>query len=211
MQNLLNTWLTTSSRRKILLLRHGEIETAGDERRFIGQIDLPLSDVGRKQARYWQSCLAGGSLGAIIASDRWRCRETARIIAGNDGDIETVDELREIDLGQWEGKRVSEVKQRWSEAYRQRGLDMAGFRPPDGESFLDLQRRVVPAFEAAVKRSAPPLLIVTHAGVMRMLLCHFLGMPVENLFRIALGYGAMTLVDALATGYRVHALNLLPG
>ena len=118
--------------------------------------------------------------------------------------------LREIDLGQWEQKRVSEVKTRWPDAYRQRGLDLAGFRPPGGECFLDLKKRVVPAFDAAVEKSSSPVLIVTHAGVIRMILCHILGMPVENLFRIALGYGAMTLIDLHDTGYQVQAMNLLP-
>lgn len=210
MQNLLTTWLATGSQKKILLLRHGRIQSVSDEKRFIGQIDLPLSDVGKAQAAYWQSCLGTVSLGSVIASDLIRCQETARIIAGGECEIETVSGLREIDLGQWEEKRVSEVKRRWPDAYRQRGLDMAGFRPPAGESFLDLKKRVVPAFNAAVERSTSPVLIVTHAGVMRMILCHILGMPVENLFRIALGYGALTLIDLKAGGYCIQTLNLLP-
>lgn len=210
MQNLVNQWLTSSSQQKILLLRHGDIETAGKEKRFIGQIDLPLSEVGKKQARYWQSCLAGASLGTIIASDLSRCRETARIVAADGYEIETAPGLREIDLGQWDNLAVSEIKRRWPDAYRRRGQDMAGFRPPGGERFLDLKNRVVPAFESAVGRTARPLLIVTHAGVIRMILCHILGMPVENLFRIALGYGALTLVDGQANGYRIQALNLPP-
>ena len=200
----------TTSRKKILLLRHGQIEITGEKKRFIGQIDLPLSDVGRDQAAYWQACLTTVSLESVIASDLSRCQETARIIAAGDDEIETLSGLREIDLGQWEGELVSEVKRRWPEAYRQRGLDMAGFRPPAGESFLDLKKRVVPAFESAVDGAAAPVLMVTHAGVIRMILCHILGMPVDNLFRIALGYGALTLIDLKAGGYCIQALNLLP-
>ena len=74
------------------------------------------------------------------------------------------------------------MKSRWPEAYRQRGLDMAGFRPPDGESFLDLKKRVVPAFEAAVENSDSPVLVVTHAGVIRMLLCYILACPRKTCF-----------------------------
>lgn len=207
---MIDTWLASGSHKKILLLRHGEIETAGPGKRFIGQLDLALSDNGRHQARTWQSRLATLSLGAIVTSDLSRCRETARIIAGGDQKIERVSALREIDLGQWDGERVSDVKERWPDAYRRRGLDMAGFRPPGGESFLDLHKRVLPLFESAVRRLADPLLIVTHAGVIRVIVCHILGMPVENLFRIALDYGALTLIDRQANGYRVQALNLVP-
>jgi alpha-ribazole phosphatase len=210
MQTMLTHCLAADQRKKILLLRHGQIETATHEKRFIGQIDLPLSVVGKAQAAYWQSRLASLALGPVVASPLSRCLETARIVAGGQCEIETIPGLREISLGQWEGVRVSEVKSRWPEAYRQRGLDMAGFRPPDGESFLDLKKRVVPAFEAAVENSDSPVLVVTHAGVIRMLLCHILGMPTENLFRINLGYGALTLVDRQTNDYRVQALNLLP-
>jgi alpha-ribazole phosphatase len=210
MQHMLNAWRVTESRKKILLLRHGAIETGSDEKRFIGQADLPLSDVGRQQARYWSACLDGVSLAPIMASDLSRCQETARIIAAGNLDIEPLAGLREIDLGQWDGELVSEVKRRWPDAYRKRGLDMAGFRPPDGESFLDLQKRVAPAFEEAIKRPGKIVLIVTHAGVIRMILCHILGMPVENLFRIALSHGSLNLIDLQANGYRIQALNLLP-
>jgi alpha-ribazole phosphatase len=203
-------WLAADRWKKILLLRHGQIETATHEKRFIGQIDLPLNTVGRQQAAYWQSCLATLSLGAVVSSPLSRCLETARIVTGGDCEIETISELREISLGRWEGLPISQVKKRWPDAYRQRGLDMAGFRPPDGESFLDLKRRVVPAFEAAVEKTAAPVLVVTHAGVIRMLFCHILGMPMENLFRINLGYGALTLVDLNAGGFSIQALNLLP-
>ena len=205
---MLNDWLIQNSRGKILLLRHGRVEAPDDAKRFIGQSDLPLSEAGRRQAARWQSRLAAVPLGTVVASDLSRCRETARIIAAGDQRVETAAGLREIDLGQWDGLPINEVKRRWPDAYRQRGEDLAGFRPPAGESFLDLQRRVVPAFETVLDRFPAPLLIVTHAGVIRMLLCHILGMPVENLFRIALDYAALALIDRRADGYRVQALNL---
>jgi len=207
---MLNAWLAAESRKKILLLRHGAIETGGAEKRLVGQSDLPLSDAGRQQVRHWKSHLSAMASLTIITSDLERCQETARIIAAREQSIETVAAWREIDLGQWDGRRVAEIKRRWPDAYRQRGQDMAGFRPPGGESFLDLQRRVVPAFEAALQRPEKTLLIVTHAGVIRMLLCHILGMPVENLFRIALGHAALNLIDLMADECRIQALNLLP-
>lgn len=210
MQNTLNGWLASNSQKKILLLRHGTIETGSDEKRFVGQTDLPLSDVGKRQAKYWRDCLAKVPLDHICCSDLTRCDETARIIAADRVDIEHAIELREINLGQWEGLTFARVKNRWPDAFQQRGSDLARFRPPAGESFNDLGQRVIPAFEKAVGQPGKTLLIVAHAGVIRMILCHLLGMPVKNLFRIAQDYAAMNLIDREANGYRIQLLNRLP-
>jgi alpha-ribazole phosphatase len=137
--------------------------------------------------------------------------ETARIIAADrDLEITPQTELREILLGKWDGMTFQRVREHWPDAFRQRGMDLARFRPPDGESFLDLQQRVVPVIQAATDRADRHILIVAHAGVNRVILCHLLGMPVENLFRIDQGVGAMNLVDRQAGRYRIWSLNLLP-
>ena len=211
MQNILNAWLSAESQKKILLLRHGAIQAETDEKRLIGQMDLPLNDMGRHHAQYWRKCLSDVPLARIISSDLSRCMETARIIAADRFvDIAPLAGLREINLGQWDGMSFRQVKQRWPDAYGKRGMEIARFRPTAGESFLDLQQRVVPVFEKAVDQAGKNILIVAHAGVNRMILCHLLGMPPENLFRIAQGWGAMNLIDRQAKGYRIQALNLLP-
>lgn len=211
MRNRLNDWLFADKARKVLLLRHGRIQMDTDEKRFIGQSDLPLSDVGRLQAQYWRECIAGLPLARIVCSDLSRCMETARIIATDHSlDIVPLAGLREIHMGEWDGISFHRVKERWPEAFRKRGMEIARFRPPAGESFLDLQQRVVPAFEKAVDETGKNILIVAHAGVNRMILCHLLGMPPKNLFRIVQGYGAMNLIDRQADGYRIQSLNLLP-
>jgi probable phosphoglycerate mutase len=211
MRKVLKTWLAAGGEKKIILLRHGDTGTRADEKRFIGQTDVPLSDTGRRQAQYWRRCLAEAPPLRIISSDLRRCLETARIIAADhDRDVTPQAELREILLGEWDGMTFDRVRERWPEAFRQRGMDLARFRPPGGESFLDLQQRVIPVLEAAADRADRHMMIVAHAGVNRVILCGLLGMPVENLFRIAQGHGAMNLVDRQAGRYRIAALNLLP-
>ena len=211
MRNHLTAWLCADNQKKILLLRHGAVQAETDEKRLIGQMDLPLTDMGRHQAQYWRECLSDVPLARIISSDLSRCMETARIVAaGRSTPISPLTGLREINLGQWDGMSFRQIKERWPEAYRKRGMEIARFRPPAGESFLDLQQRVVPAFEKAVDQADKNILIVAHAGVNRMILCHLLGMPPENLFRIAQGWGAMNLIDRQANGYRIQLLNLLP-
>jgi probable phosphoglycerate mutase len=137
--------------------------------------------------------------------------ETARIIAADRSlEVAALAGLREIHLGQWDGLSFRQVRERWPEAFRQRGTRMAGFRPPGGESFVDLQHRVVPVFEKAVEQAGRNILIVAHAGVNRMILCHLLGMPPANLFRLAQDRGAMNLIDRQTDGFRIQATNLPP-
>ncbi|MBC2744196.1 MAG: alpha-ribazole phosphatase [Desulfosarcina sp.] len=204
MRNILKTWLFAGSEKKILLLRHGEVQAETDEKRFIGQVDLPLSDMGRHQAQCWWKCLSDAPLERIISSDLSRCMETARIIAAHRSmNVAPLAGLREINLGQWDGMSFRKVKERWPDAFQKRGMEIARFRPPEGESFLDLQQRVVSVFEKAVDQTGKNILIVAHAGVNRMILCHLLGMPPENLFRIAQGWGAMNLIDRQFNKYSI--------
>jgi probable phosphoglycerate mutase len=208
---MLTTWLASGRGKKILLLRHGASLGDTDEKRFIGQTDRPLSNKGRDQAHGWRQWLADAPIERIIASSLSRCVETARILAADRSvEITPLAGLREIDLGDWDGITFRRVREQWPEAFRQRGMAIARFRPPGGESFLDLQHRVVPIFEHAVDQIDRSLLVVAHAGVNRMILCHLLGMPPQHLFRLAQGCGCMNLIDRLACGYRVHSLNLLP-
>lgn len=211
MHNALESWTVRDGEKKILLLRHGEIEMPGEEKCFIGQIDLPLSRRGRAQAAAWRRQLAGIAFTRVVCSDLSRCVETARIVtADRDAPVLPGAEWREIDLGQWDGLTFAAVKTRWPDHFRQRGQIIDEFRPPAGESFTDLQRRVVPVFEKAVAASAGSLLVVAHAGVNRVLLCHLLGMPIAHLFRLDQDYAALNLIVRQAEGFRLHALNLTP-
>ena len=211
MQNILTKWLTEDGEKKVFLLRHGSLQTADNEKRFIGQTDLPLSEQGRRQAKFWSRQLADWPLDGIFCSDLQRCLETANKIAQKCcTSVTPLAELREIDLGRWEGMRFDQVKQLWPDAFRQRGRDIAGFRPPDGESFSDLLQRVVRVFERQVGQNDGNLLIVSHAGVNRVLLCRLLGMPTANLFRIDQGPAAMNILERRPDGIRLQCLNLLP-
>lgn len=214
MKNTLKRWLDKGDGKKILLLRHGEVQNDGNNaKRFIGQIDLPLSDKGRGQAKYWWEQLSDVPLAQIISSDLSRSMETASIIAGHRSlDVEPQAGLREIQLGRWDGLTFCQVRERWPDAFRQRGMQIADFRPPGGESFLDLQQRVVPVFEKAVDNAGRNILIVAHAGVNRMILCHLLDIPPGNLFRLSQDWGAMNLIERQApNGFRIQSINLLPG
>ncbi len=156
----------------ILLARHGETEW-NRERRFQGQLDVPLSDVGREQARDLARLVEGEGLRRIVASPLVRARETAEIVGAQLGlDVDLDDRLKEIDVGDWERRLKDDVEREdpetWA-AFRAAGED---WRFPGGESLQEQQDRVVDALVDVTQARVLPALLVCHRGVIRCALAH---------------------------------------
>ena len=194
----------------LYLLRHGALDRpqAGS---YIGQMDCPLSPEGRSQAHRWRGEFQKLKLTSLWSSDLVRATETAEIIfAGRTMDLQTCRQLREIHLGEWEGVPRSRIRERHPDLWLARGRDPADFRPPGGESFRDVQQRVISKIIRIAAQTPDGSCIVTHAGVIRVAICHFLQMPLNNLFRIRPDYGSLSIVFFSPQRVEVRALNLQP-
>jgi broad specificity phosphatase PhoE len=192
------------------LIRHGEI-TQSEPRRFIGQSDIPLTDFGREQASRMGDFLASQSVDRVVCSPLSRCLESANTICERlDGYLRVLPDLCEISLGAWEGLSVAEVRARFPGVYEARGMNLAGFRPQGGESFVDLLRRSWPAFESIVYGEDERVAIIAHSGVNRVLLCRILDIPLGNLLRLEQGYGCLNIIHHDKNGYRVESINSYP-
>lgn len=185
----------------IWLVRHGMLPP-NPERRMVGARDIPLSSEGREQIRLLARQFmpeVQDSLGAVICSDLDRCRETAAILleALPQGrpPLHVEHGLREIDLGLWQGMTKVEIERAWPGAYAARGLDMANFCPPQGESFMQAQGRALAAV-ARWRRHYPgvTLLMVSHAGILGSLLAHYLALPLRDVLRVPQYYGCRAFV-----------------
>lgn len=200
---------SSRSRGTIYLLRHGTVHVPGDGKRYIGWQDVVLNKEGRNQAGNWAGYFSGRVLDDIYCSDLTRCMETAGIIGARCAlEPKPVPALREVALGAWEGQRFRTIQTLYPRAFRERGVHIADHRPPGGESFRDLQARVWPLFEAITRCFSGHTLIVTHAGVIRVLLCRLLDMPLENLFLIGQTHGALNILEARSRSWRIRAMNL---
>lgn len=194
--------------RTVYLVRHGMIRTEDDQRRYIGQLDLPLSDEGLRQARVLQKRLDRVDFGAVYCSDLARSRRTAEIIVGEKGAAITARrDLREISLGEWEGRTFADIARRFPDEFRARGADIGYYRVPGGESFADCSRRVVAAWHEIMGRAGGDILIVGHAGINRLLLCHILGLPIANLFRLVQDYGCLNIIQRGSAGHQLKLVN----
>ena len=182
---------------EIYLVRHGDLDK-GPGRCYVGQMDFPLSPLGIRQANALRDVLSTVRFRRIVSSDLIRTRTTADIIAEKQmAKIDTDPAFREISLGDWEGLSFEAVMERYPEEYANRGKNLPDHRPPGGENFRQLGDRAWPAFSRlAAKPMAEqgngPLLLVTHVGVIRVLLCRILNLPLENMFLLHHDYGAFT-------------------
>lgn len=194
----------------IYLLRHGEIAEPA-KGRYVGQTDCALTDRGRTQADQWKKWLEGKRIKSIFCSDLVRSCETAEIISGGrEVGIQVDPNLREINLGEWDGRSMHEIKAKFPEKWQARGESIDTFRPPKGENFTDLYQRVVPVFEHIAETASGSVLVVGHAGVNRMILCHVLGMPIRKLFAVRQDFGALNLIDNSGNALQVAAVNIRP-
>jgi molybdenum cofactor cytidylyltransferase len=194
--------------RRIYLVRHGEVETPGKGKRYLGHLDIPLSAAGCSQAGALRERLRGVPLSAVFCSDLKRTVKTAAIIAAPHGlNPEGRREFREIALGSWEGLTFEEVRQRFPQEYEARGRDFTRFRPPGGESFLDLANRVLPAFYEAIGCCDGDIVVVGHAGVNRILLSLALGRSLAAPFEIPQDYGCLNLLRYRDFGLDYETIN----
>jgi alpha-ribazole phosphatase len=194
--------------RTVYLIRHGKIRLDDDQRRYIGQLDLPLSEDGVQQALWIRKRLDRAAIGAAYCSDLSRSRQSAEIIVGKKSiAIIPQSELREISRGEWEGCTFAEIARRFPDKFKARGADIGYYRVPGGESFADCGKRVVAAFHEILESTAGDILIVGHAGVNRLLLCHILEIPIANLFRINQDYGCINIIQCTGSGYRLKLAN----
>ncbi|MBS0204222.1 MAG: histidine phosphatase family protein [Planctomycetes bacterium] len=173
---------------RVFLIRHGATE-ANECRPFVLQgceIDGPLTTGGRQQAAALTRFLANVELGAIYASPMQRAMETvAEIAQSRSLKIQSVPELRECHVGEWAGLSWNEIHQRDHELCEQFLADPAQVKHPGGESYLDLQARVVPAFNVILNRH-PGLnvLVMAHNMVNRVLLASLFGIDLRLARRI---------------------------
>jgi probable phosphoglycerate mutase len=193
----------------IYLIRHGETLTNNPQKkRYIGQLDIPLSNKGIGQAQRLAEVLGRLPIVKVYASNLTRSLQTAEFIAASLClKPEIISNLAEINLGRWEGLLFEEVRCRYPEEYIRRGQNILHHRPPGGESFAECRQRVLAAYHQIATEVAGPILVVAHAGVNRLILCDILGMQPENLFMIEQNYGCLNMIRRTNSGDRIILIN----
>lgn len=161
---------------RIYLARHAETDFNA-QGRLQGRIDSPLTELGRRQAGMLAQRLADVELVACYASTSPRAVTTATLALGGRALPVIQDErLLEMAMGEWEGRRISELTDTLPQDIRRYRGGERDFRAPGGENWLEVQTRMVDALtDIARKHEGGTVLIVSHGTSVRMLLGSIIG------------------------------------
>ena len=189
-------------------VRHGETEWNA-EGRLCGSTDVPLSDLGRRQAQLLARRFQPIAIEALYSSPLSRALETARLIGEVIGREPVIDpRLTELNYGSWESRIFAEVK-RTDPIYRSWDADPAAVAPPEGETGIELLDRAWP-FMADVAQRHPSgnVVVVCHKTVCRLLACHIMGVPLaEYRRRLPMQNAAVNILETAGQNWSVVALN----
>jgi broad specificity phosphatase PhoE len=180
----------------LLLVRHGQ-STWNQERRIQGQLDPPLSDVGRRQAEQLGQRLAGREFAGFYSSDLKRAAETAQLVSeALNIAPKPMPELREIYLGQWEGLRTEDLADRFPEAWASWAEEPNWDLVPGGEGSVAFEARVGRALDALFRRHPQgDVLVVTHGGVIQIALHHVVGRPGRGIFPFRIQNASVSVLE----------------
>nr|WP_256834897.1 alpha-ribazole phosphatase family protein [Pseudomonas oleovorans] len=167
------------------LLRHGETELGGGLR---GSLDDALTEQGWAQLR--ASVLDAGPWDCLISSPLRRCARFAEELAAAHGlPLHLEPGLQELHFGDWEGRSAAELMGSDAEALGRFWADPYAFTPPNGEPLLQFEARILAAIRRLQQNhAAERLLLITHGGVMRLLLARARCLPRQELLQVNVGY-----------------------
>lgn len=186
---------------RLLLVRHGETEW-NRQKRFQGQIDVPLNDNGREQARQAATFLKPIQIDAAVSSFMQRPKETAEIILQHHPHVklEVETELQEISHGLWEGKLESEIEAEFPGELQRWQATPETVQMPEGENLQQVWDRAIAAWDAivaAADQSETPqtVMVVAHDAINKAILCHVVGWGPEHFWAFKQGNGAVSVID----------------
>lgn len=190
----------------MILVRHALAESEGW---FAGQLDFALTAHGRSQLPDLVRQLSGFPITAAYASDLTRAKSTAEAIAGEFHiPLECRPGLREMNFGEWQGLSWREIEQKFPATARNWLEHFPEGRVPGGEGFPAFKDRVSGELEwIASKNRGRCVVVVTHAGVIRIALASASGIPEREIFRDPLPHCAIRTVEFSERDAHLRCVN----
>ncbi|WP_028115351.1 histidine phosphatase family protein [Ferrimonas senticii] len=171
----------------ITLLRHGQ---PYHSQLLLGRADPALTELGFSQC---QQALVGQRFDLLVSSPRQRCQQFAEVYAAKQQLlVHTEPRFAELDFGDWDGMPLTELWQGQHGDFASYWHNPFTNTPPNGESTLALQQRVVAALTELAEHSAERVLVICHGGVLRVVMAWLFGQTDGNahLSRLELGYAS---------------------
>lgn len=185
-----------SASKRLILMRHGQPDPEMNGR-CCGNLDIGLAATGRDQVRNRANLLRHLAPEVIYTSPSKRAMDSAKEIAREISvGIEIVPALSEINFGAFEGLRFDEIKRTHPERYKQWMEEPTNIKFPGGESFVEMRTRVLSFLRQFSRaRLQRKVLLISHAGVNRIIVASALRLPWRQIFRIDQSYAGISIVD----------------
>jgi len=195
----------------LLLIRHGENEFVKQDR-LPGRLPgIHLNENGQAQAAAQAASLKKLPIRAIYASPLERAVETAGPLAQALGlELRLRSGLLDTDVGEWEGLLFKKLRKLplWKQVQEQ----PSEVRFPGGESFLELQERLVGEIEAirAAHKQNEMIAVVFHCDPIKLVLAHYIGLPLNSFQKLGVAPGSVSILMIGRSRVHLAALNLKP-
>ena len=192
---------------KIFLVRHGEVANA-NERCYNGHYNVTLSPEGLRQMMSVADRLKDKPIKAVYSSDLQRTVKGAKIIAERHSIKPiAIKELRELNYGIWEGKRLEDIRNLYPDDVLDRYNNIENHRIQGGETLLEMKERVLSSINTIIDRhKRDNVVIVSHGGVNRIVLLWSLNMAVKDFYRIQQNYSALNIINFYDNGNSIVEL-----
>ena len=166
----------------LIFVRHG-FSVSNDQKYFTGNLDIPLTELGRLQAEKCAEYLKKFSVDDIYASDLSRAMDTAKPISeAFHMPVHADPALREIQAGEWEGVKFADLDLRYPQSYRIWRTDIGNAVCDGGESVRLFSERILKATgEIAERHTGKTVVIVTHATPIRVICTVAGGLPIYKM------------------------------
>ncbi len=181
----------------IYLIRHGETDWNIDLK-VQGQKDIPLNDNGINQAQILSDYFENIPIEAIYSSNLIRAYETAKIISKKiSKDIIVIPQLQEINMGQWEGNLWDDLKIEYKDFIHNWENNLENIPIPDGESYGQVQKRILKAFRKIVDNHDlnSQIIIVSHGIAIKVLISYLIGLGIQNVHRFSIDNASISIIE----------------
>lgn len=181
---------------KIYFIRHAE-SVANSQGIYQGQTyDTELSASGKKQAQALAQYFKGISLSRVIASPLKRTMQTAAIVAKSKKlPVSIEKQIIETNHGDWEGKHKEKIKTTWPWIYKKWLKFPSRTKFPQGEHFLETQKRVLKWWQKFCDNNTDDVLVVSHDNIIRVVVARILNINLNKIWKFHLQPTAITEVS----------------
>jgi broad specificity phosphatase PhoE len=192
----------------IYLVRHGQTAWNKEEI-FRGRTDVPLNEIGMREAELAGEYLKDKEIHVIYSSPLSRAWQTAQKIAQfHNLEVQPLNGIIDMSFGRWEGHSLQEIRKNDGELYRQWREEPHLVRIPGGESLDEVRIRTMAALEEVIRlHPGKTLVLVSHRVITKVLICGILGIDNSHFWQIGQDTTAINLIQHRNGKYILSLMN----